>query len=81
MRNGVKVIDSDGHVQEPADLWDKFMDKEFYQWRPQIDPAAKDNGLTVLGRAMIRSFLSEPGDDITSKLMHADVEGEALTTQ
>ena len=25
--------------------------------------------------------LSEPGDDITSKLMHADVEGEALTTQ
>ena len=25
--------------------------------------------------------LTEPGDDITSKLMHADVEGEALTTQ
>jgi cytochrome P450 len=25
--------------------------------------------------------LREPGDDITSKLMHADVEGEALTTQ
>jgi cytochrome P450 len=25
--------------------------------------------------------LAEPADDITSKLMHADVEGEALTTQ
>jgi predicted TIM-barrel fold metal-dependent hydrolase len=63
VRDGVTIIDSDGHVQEPADLRDRFIDKEYYDWRPQIDPAATDNGLTVLGRAMVRAFVAEPGDD------------------
>jgi predicted TIM-barrel fold metal-dependent hydrolase len=69
MRDSMTIIDSDGHVQEPADLWDKYMDEKYYAFRPQIDPAATDNGLTLLGRAMVRSFVAEPGDDFRRVLV------------
>jgi predicted TIM-barrel fold metal-dependent hydrolase len=69
MRNGLEVVDADGHVQEPADLWDKYMDERYYEYRPRIDPAATDNGLTVLGHAMIRPFIPEPGSDFRRVLV------------
>ncbi len=28
MRHGFRIIDVDGHVQEPADLWERFLDPE-----------------------------------------------------
>ena len=30
MREGFKIIDADGHFYEPADLWEKYIDPEFY---------------------------------------------------
>ena len=36
MINGYKVIDADAHMQEPADLWDKYVEKEFYDRRPKV---------------------------------------------
>jgi predicted TIM-barrel fold metal-dependent hydrolase len=69
VRNGLKIIDADGHVQEPADLWDKYMDGEFYDFRPTIDPTATDNALMVLGRSMIRSFIPTPRSDFRPVLV------------
>ena len=36
MINGFKVIDADAHMQEPLDVWDKYVEPEFYDRRPII---------------------------------------------
>ena len=36
MKSGFKIMDSDMHLREPADLWDKYMEPE---WR---DAGAKN---------------------------------------
>ena len=35
MKNGFKVIDSDMHIMEPLDLWDKYMDARFKEHGPR----------------------------------------------
>jgi hypothetical protein len=35
MKNGFKVIDSDMHIMEPLDLWDKYMDARFKDRGPR----------------------------------------------
>src|SRR5438876_2694073 len=35
MKNGFKVIDSDMHIMEPVDLWDKYMDSRFKERGPR----------------------------------------------
>ena len=37
MYKGYKVIDGDGHMYEPVDMWDKYVEKEYYDQRPIID--------------------------------------------
>ena len=32
----MQVIDSDGHLHEPFDLFERHMEKEFYPMRPRI---------------------------------------------
>jgi uncharacterized protein len=54
MRNGHPVVDSDGHVIEPADLWDRYLDPEFRGVAPVCDPAS--TAITVLGKRMPRSY-------------------------
>ena len=34
MRNGLGIIDSDAHLQEPFDIWSEFVEAEFYDRRP-----------------------------------------------
>ena len=36
MNNGFRVVDADAHMQEPADLWDKYVEPAFYDRRPVI---------------------------------------------
>ena len=36
MRNGYRVIDGDGHMQEPLDIWDKYVEKDYYDRRPLV---------------------------------------------
>lgn len=61
MRDGMRIVDADGHVQEPSDLWDRYMDARYHQFRPRIDHDATDNSFTVLGQAMPRMFIPLPG--------------------
>ena len=30
MRNGFKVIDADAHFYEPADIWDRYLEPQYY---------------------------------------------------
>jgi predicted TIM-barrel fold metal-dependent hydrolase len=61
--HGREVIDADGHVQEPGDLWDRYIDKRYYGFRPLIDPATTDNMMFVAGRALPRITMREPDNE------------------
>ena len=53
MNNGYRVMDSDMHVIEPADLWDRYIDPQFRDRRPR--GAARwpgDMQIEVEGRTM-----------------------------
>ena len=36
MKSGFKIMDSDMHLREPADLWDKYMEPEWRDRAPKI---------------------------------------------
>ena len=36
MRDGFKVIDADAHFYEPKDIWDKYVEPEYYDQRPRV---------------------------------------------
>ena len=44
MRNGFRVIDADAHFYEPADIWDRYIEEEYYHRRPRV---AKVHGKTL----------------------------------
>src|SRR5260370_9407258 len=52
MTTAYNVIDADGHVLEPIDLWDHYIDPKFWDRRPQrfIDHDGKDR-LKIDGKA------------------------------
>jgi predicted TIM-barrel fold metal-dependent hydrolase len=58
-----EVIDADGHVQEPADLWERYIDRRFHPYRPLIDQQATDNMMVVAGRALPRIMLGTPATE------------------
>lgn len=43
-KNGMKVLDSDIHVMEPEDLWDRYVEKAFRDQRPQRGPVKTEWG-------------------------------------
>jgi uncharacterized protein len=59
--DGLEVIDADGHVQEPSDLWDRFIEPEYFEFRPRVDHESSDNTFSVLGQTMPRMFVPVPG--------------------
>jgi predicted TIM-barrel fold metal-dependent hydrolase len=75
MRDGHRIIDSDGHIVEPYDLWDRYIDREFYGVRPICDPGTM--AMEVMGRRMSRSYENAAyGDAVTTawKQRHAGAE-------
>ena len=36
MRDGYRIIDGDGHMQEPLDIWDNYVEKPFHGRRPLV---------------------------------------------
>ena len=55
MKNGFKILDSDMHLREPADLWDKYMEPE---WRAR---APKVLSSTARSSAMVPPLLRRAG--------------------
>ncbi len=54
------VIDADGHVQEPGDLWERYLDPEYQEYGPKV-AASTDNLFSIEGRTMPRMFVPAPG--------------------
>ena len=53
MTRAYNVIDADGHILEPVDLWDTYMNPEFRERRPRfvIDENGKER-LSVEGKLL-----------------------------
>jgi hypothetical protein len=53
MTRAYNVVDADGHILEPLDLWDKYIDPEFRERRPRfvIDENGKER-LSVEGKLL-----------------------------
>src|SRR6478609_7313151 len=53
MTRSYNVVDADGHILEPLDLWDKYIDPEFHDRRPRfvIDENGKER-LSVEGKLL-----------------------------
>jgi hypothetical protein len=53
MTRAYNAVDADGHILEPVDLWDKYMDPEFRERRPRfvIDDNGKER-LSVEGKLL-----------------------------
>ena len=55
MKNGFKAMDSDMHVMEPCDLWQKYIDKHFLDRAPVgLNRHKRDLGVQVDGKIMPR---------------------------
>jgi hypothetical protein len=48
MARTYNVVDADGHILEPLDLWDRYIDPEFRERRPRfvIDDNGKERPLS-----------------------------------
>ncbi len=56
MKNGFKAMDSDMHVMEPCDLWQKYIDKKFLDRAPiGLNRHKRDLGVQVDGKIMPRA--------------------------
>ena len=55
-KNGMKVMDSDIHVMEPEDLWDRYVEKEFRDQRPLWGPVQTEWGELEAWRFAGRAF-------------------------
>jgi uncharacterized protein len=55
MKNGFKAMDSDMHVMEPCDLWQRYIDKKFFDRAPiGLNRHKRDLGVQVEGKVMPR---------------------------
>ncbi|MBM2805229.1 MAG: Amidohydrolase [Deltaproteobacteria bacterium] len=52
-KNGFKAMDSDMHVFEPADLWQRYIDKKYLDRAPQgLNRSFRDLGVEVEGKVL-----------------------------
>src|SRR5258705_13365436 len=52
-KNGFKAMDSDMHVFEPADLWQRYIDKKYLERAPKRpNRSFRDLGIEIEGKIM-----------------------------
>lgn len=70
MYQGNKVVDSDAHVIEPNDLWERYIDSQFFDRRPIVNPN-RVVGLTVEGLYMPAGYAGNDSES-TEFEMHLE---------
>ena len=55
MKNGFKIIDSDMHIMEPLDLWEKYIDPRFKERAPR--PVRPGRATDRAGAGRVRSLI------------------------
>ncbi len=57
MKSGFKVMDSDMHLREPADLWDRYMEPEFRDQAPKIlSSTARSSAMVLLDGRILQGY-------------------------
>ncbi|MGH7930884.1 MAG: hypothetical protein ACREQV_24195, partial [Candidatus Binatia bacterium] len=57
MKNGFKILDSDMHLREPADLWDKYMDPEWRDRAPNIlSSTARSSAMVLIEGKILQGY-------------------------
>ncbi|HEX2928903.1 MAG TPA: amidohydrolase family protein, partial [Candidatus Binatia bacterium] len=57
MKSGFKILDSDMHLREPADLWDKYMDKEWRDRAPKIlSSTARSSAMVMIEGKILQGY-------------------------
>ena len=74
------TIDSDGHLHEPFDLFDRYIEKEFHALRPRVidmPGEPRDQGRWVAeGRVVPRIPFSRGGGRRRVQLSHAPAQAD-----
>ncbi len=62
MKNGFKVVDSDMHLIEPADLWQRYIDRKFRDAAPvgSTAPTPRNIGVDSTGGRPIQHREAQP---------------------
>jgi len=64
----MQVIDSDGHLHEPFDLFERYIDKEFYSLRPRVVEETDENLRSIIDQLGSKGFM------YASDYPHSDME-------
>src|SRR5215813_2984793 len=57
MKSGFKILDSDMHLREPADLWDKYLAKEWRDRAPKIlSSTARSSAMVLIEGKILQGY-------------------------
>ncbi len=57
MKSGFKIMDSDMHLREPADLWDKYMEPEWRDRAPKIlSSTARSSAMVLIEGKILQGY-------------------------
>ena len=57
MKNGFKILDSDMHLREPANLWDKYMEPEWHERAPKIlSSTARSSAMVMVDGKILQGY-------------------------
>src|SRR3954447_12967371 len=57
MKSGFKIMDSDMHLREPADLWDKYLEPEFRDRAPRIlSSTARSSAMVLIDGKILQGY-------------------------
>ena len=57
MKSGFKIMDSDMHLREPADLWDKYMEPEWRERAPRVlSSTARSSAMVMIEGKILQGY-------------------------
>src|SRR5262245_8868657 len=57
MKSGFKVMDSDMHLREPRDLWDKYMEPEWRERAPRVlSSTARSSAMVMIEGKILQGY-------------------------
>jgi len=57
MKSGFKVMDSDMHLREPADMWDKYMEPEWRERAPKVlSSTARSSAMVMIEGKILQGY-------------------------
>ena len=67
MRNGFRVIDADAHFYEPGDIWNRYIEPQYFDRRPKVAQVLSKSRLIYEGE-------QEPSGTARSKVLYSQMK-------